>query len=179
MFFFSIFCLHHFQQLTRCWSCSTFWNHSKPWCRKDRASGFWIETGSWQGWLRQSLPSEKAHRKRFWPHFCHESVEKSNDCEKSERHSSHQSREKHIGGSQAPIYCWPYLCLSNWREALPNIGVSKWRWIVHASRKRRNIYGGHSKLLPSRNHPCFGASPLPRHHLSVIPSWIYGCCVSA
>lgn len=179
MFFFSIFCLHHFQQLTRCWSCSTFWDDSKSGCRKNRTSGLWIETSSGKGWLWQSLLSEKADREGFRAHFCHEGVEKSNNRQKSEGHSSHQSREKHIGGGQAPVHCWPYLCLSNWREALSYFGISKWRRIVYASWKRGNLYGGYSKLLPSRNHPCSGASPLPRHHLSVIPSWFYGCCVSA
>lgn len=45
------------------------------------------------------------------------------DCTQREGHSPYQGREEHPGGSEASLHRRPHLCLPDWREAVPHLGV--------------------------------------------------------
>uniref|UniRef100_A0A5F8GYF0 Protein kinase domain-containing protein n=1 Tax=Monodelphis domestica TaxID=13616 RepID=A0A5F8GYF0_MONDO len=104
-------------------------------------------------------------KRRLWKGFPSTKSNRSYDSKKCKRYSSYKSRTKYPRGSKASLHCGPNLCLSDWWKTLPHSGISQWRRIIYAVRKRGNIYGRYSVLLLGRNLHGFGAFTSKRDHL--------------
>ena len=61
--------------------------------------------------------------------------------------TAHTKAERSILEAVRPsLHCRSYLCVSNWRQALLNIGIFVWGRAFHATWKRRHIHGRYSMV---------------------------------